>query len=46
MTQTATTFPHPIPEFAGLRPNPFISMINRMLVVQFDGFDGTPRTLA
>lgn len=25
--------------------NPFITIVNRMFVVQFDGFDGTPRTL-
>ncbi|WP_405512610.1 hypothetical protein [Streptomyces canus] len=30
---------------AALAVNPFVSIVNRMLVVQFDGFDGEPKTL-
>lgn len=30
---------------AALAVNPFVSIVNRMLVVQFEGFDGEPKTL-
>ncbi|MGW1887429.1 hypothetical protein [Streptomyces sp. NPDC001970] len=30
---------------AAIGPDPFVSIVNRVLVVHFDGFDGVPRTL-